>query len=320
MTSDLTVIIVNYKTDHHTLELTRTLYALGSEQPSQLIIVDNSPVQGLGKKLNEGKYPLEYIPCRQNLGFAGGVNQGLSRAEKDIIILINPDARPEPGCLKGLAEILRADQTHGVAGPRLLPFSDGAPQVPSATWIDPSLLTTLVEYTALHRFFPHGWLMKNYFVNPESLDHPVFCAMVQGACFAIHRDWLKKTGPLDDQRFFLYWEETDFCRRVRTAGGKVLFCPQLICRHLGGASIPDGSQDIGRFWRSFYAYHRKYGGLKKVALIRLLLLIGMAAEYYPLRIKYSVTHQNDVNAQDYLKTLRSRLRQQVIRGGHPKSP
>jgi GT2 family glycosyltransferase len=126
---------------------------------------------------------------------------------------------------------------------------------------------------------PPGWLDRHYFLSADGATEPVSCAMVQGACLALRAEWIERVGPLDEDRFFLYWEETDFCRRVRAAGGTVLYCPALRCRHRGGASMPNGRQDARAYWRSFFAYHRKHEGPGYAALLGVSLLTGTVAEY-----------------------------------------
>ena len=152
---------------------------------------------------------------------------------------------------------------------------------PSATAIDPGVVSALVEYTIAHRVVGRDWLRRRYFL-PSSVEpgaEAIDCAMVQGACLALRREAFTAIGGFDAERFFLYWEETDLERRFRRAGWRVLYCRDLACRHLGGASLDPGrSQHEGHFWRGFYAYHRKHGGMVRELVLRLLLIPGISAE------------------------------------------
>ena len=193
---------------------------LPEETPRQIIVVDNSPTLELQEKINSLFPCVEYVDSPINLGFAGGVNLGLARAEQNFVILLNPDARPEPKCLPGLLEALDSHEKAAVAGPKLLPFESGQPHLPSATRRDPDLLTAIIEYTPIRSFFKHDWLRRNYFVDPSDTHQVTTCAMVQGACFAMKRSWIERVGLFDSRNFFLYFEETDFCRWVRLKGEK----------------------------------------------------------------------------------------------------
>jgi len=304
------LIIVNFNSEAHVIAALIELASMPGELPGQLVVVDNSPAHGLGRLLEVLDLRIEYVPANRNLGFAGGVNLGLARCAGRFVILLNPDARPQPHCLPGLVRVLAEHPDIAVAGPAQLPFAEGEPLVPSATRRDPSLLTALIEYTAFRRLVADDWLQTRYFVSPSPETEPIDCAMVQGACFAFRRSWQEKTGPFDAERFFLYWEETDFCRRVRKLGGRVVYCPQLRCRHLGGASMAGGVQDIHHFWRSCYAYHRKHHGRMAAFLLRLLLVPGMTAELLILLALSRFRHRGDRQLERHIDRLQAILIEQ----------
>ena len=287
---EATLVLVNFHSEEHVCEALAHLEVRPDDWPVQVVIVDNSPERGLAARLAGRARPVEYVTLGHNVGFAAAVNRGIERARGTTVVLLNPDARPEAGCLRGLVDVL-ATHGAGVAGPALVPFDDSEPAVPSATRADPTWLTAMIEHTVARRLAPAGWLDRRYFLRADDrvgeasargAAEPVRCAMVQGACLALRRQWIERVGGFDAERFFLYWEETDFCRRVRAAGGTVLYCPALRCRHLGGGSMPDGRQDAHAYWRSFYAYHRKHGGRVYAALLGVSLLAGAAAEYLVL--------------------------------------
>jgi GT2 family glycosyltransferase len=275
---EATLVLVNFRSEGHVAEALAQLESRPEDRPAQIVVIDNSPERGLEDRLAYGPARVEYLGLPRNAGFAAAVNLGLERARCASIVLLNPDARPEAGCLRGLVDAL-ASSGAAVAGPSLVPFDDAATRVPSATRIDPTWWTTMVEHTVARRLAPPGWLDLHYFLRADGGSEALDCATVQGACLALSAEWLGRVGRFDQERFFLYWEETDFCRRVRAAGGRVVYCPWLRCRHLGGASTPNGRQDTRAYWRSFYAYHRKYAGRGYAALLGVSLLGGVAAEY-----------------------------------------
>jgi len=273
---EASVIVVNYRSEDHVCALLELLARVEDDRPAQVIVIDNSPERGL-----QGRLPAtiasDYVRSSYNCGFGTAVNRGVRHARCQTLILLNPDARPEPGCLRGLAETLTAERV-AAAGPALLPFDRTNPCVPSAIRVDPGWLTAMVEHTVAHRFASNDWLDRHYFLTPGSGSHLVECAAVQGACMSLSKDWVERIGGFDE-RFFLYFEETDLCRRLRATGGRVLYCPTLACRHLGGASTTDGRQDRRAYWHSFYAYHRKHGGRVYATLLHASMLVGTASEY-----------------------------------------
>jgi GT2 family glycosyltransferase len=313
---DLTVILVNYRTEDHTVACLDHLARLAGEAPSQTVVVDNSPSDRLRTDAGRRGSRVSYLPQTDNVGFAAGVNRGLEAAVGRFVVLLNPDARPEPGCLSGLVEVLDGEPM-AAAGPALVPMAPGRPCPPSALRRDPDLWTALVEYTFWHRIVGSDWLDRHYFLRAEDVSSsPVDCASVQGACLALPRTMIDRIGGFDDSRFFLYWEESDFLRRLRAAGGHVLYCPHLRCAHDGGASIEGGGQDPAHFWRGFYRYHRKHSGRLYELMLRALLASGITAELTVLAALDVGRRGGDPILRRDLATVRVRLREQFRR--HPR--
>jgi GT2 family glycosyltransferase len=307
---DLTVILVNYRTEDHTVACLDHLAALEGECPSQTVVVDNSPSDRLQTNAERRGPKVAYLPQSENVGFAAGVNRGLDAAVGRFVVVLNPDARPEPGCLSGLVEVLEG-KPMTAAGPALVPMAPGRPGPPSALRRDPDLWTALVEYTFGHRVVGRDWLDRHYFLRAEDVpSSPVDCATVQGACLALPRTAIDRIGGFDASRFFLYWEETDLLRRLRASGGRVLYCPHLRCAHDGGASIDGGGQDPAHFWRGFYRYHRKHNGRLYALLLRALLASGIAAELAALAALDLGRRGRDPILRRDLGTARTRLREQ----------
>lgn len=314
---DLSIVLVNYRCEKHTLACLEHLRHTLSSQPEAIVVVDNSPSGGLGEELTRGEDDPTYVAMSSNLGFAGGANRGVSMVKTPFVVLLNPDARPAPGCLEGLIDRLREAPAVAAAGPVLLPFDDNLPPQPSATATDPGITSALVEYTIAHRVIGRDWLLRHYFL-PSSVEpgaEALDCAMVQGACLALRREAFAAVGGFDAERFFLYWEETDLERRLRRAGWRVLYCRDLACRHLGGASLGPGQrQHEGHFWRGFYAYHRKHGGLARQLMMRLLLVPGIAAELGVLRMLRALRRDEDQQLRRDCGVAWNRLRHQFPDG------
>ena len=308
---DLTVVLVNYRTEDHTVACLDHLAGLEGEAPSRTVVVDNSPYDRLATDAGQRGSSVVYLPQEENLGFAAGVNRGLEMAAGRFVVLLNPDARPEPGCLAGLVEVLDREP-NAAAGPAIVPMTPGRPCQPSALRRDPDLWTALVEYTVAHRLVGRGWLDRHYFLRAEDVtSSPVECATVQGACLALHRAVIDRLDGFDASRFFLYWEETDFLRRLRADGGRVLYCPHLRCAHDGGASIEGGGQVTAYFWRGLYRYHRKHSGRLYELMLRALLAPGIAAELAVLAAIDLGRRGRDPVLRRDLENVRVRLREQI---------
>ena len=312
---ELAVVVVNYRTAPLTAACVEHLMSLGEEAPARLVLVDNSP-SGLLEEV-AARHPdrIVHRPQEGNIGFAAAVNRGVGDVTQPFVVLLNPDARPEPGCLAGLVEVLRRGPGTA-AGPAILPPAPDQPCLPSALRRDPGLLTTLIEYTAARRLAPPDWLERNYFLSADrASSSPTECAMVQGACLALRRDDLLRLGGFDASRFFLYWEETDLLRRLRAGGGRVLYCPHLRCVHSGGASV-GGGQDELHFWRGLHRYHLKHSGRLRAWTLRVVLAVGIAVEVVVLATLDRLRGGADPVLHRDLRVARVRLREQLRRPTH----
>ncbi len=311
---DAAVVIVNYRTADRVCALITALAAAGVDAPSEIVVIDNSPAEGLGAHPDLRRAAVRYAAAPANEGFAAGVNRGVRMTDRPAVILLNPDAMPDAGCLSGLVAQLSATDEAAVAGPALLPFNAGAAPQPSALTRDPQPADLLLEYSPLGRVF-----RRRAHIAPPATGvpggPPRECAMVQGACFALRRDWMRRVGEFDARRFFLYWEETDYCRRVRTAGGRVFYCPGLRCRHTGGASTDDGRQNVEAFWRSLYAYVEKHHGRAVALALRGALAAGVGAEWMMARAAAAVRKHGPDHAR-YVETLARRWRAQFVDRPH----
>ena len=306
---DVSTIVVNYRTPELTSACLRHLRELGDEAPGQMIVVDNSPTERSAEMVAGSSDRAVLLPQPGNIGFAAAVNRGAEVATRPLLVLLNPDARPEPGCLRGLTDVVRARPTTA-AGPSLVSPTTGRPSEPSALRRDPGLLTSLVEYTVARRIVPGDWLDRHYYLGADSVTtSPVECAMVQGACVALRRSDFLGLGGFDEERFFLYWEETDFLRRLRSAGGSVLYCPHLRCVHIGGASV-GGGQDEEHFWRGLHRYHTKHSGWLLASVLRAGLAGGIAAEVAVLSCLDVLRSGRDTTLRRDLAVAQRRLHQQ----------
>ena len=260
------VILVNYRTAERIRRRVKELLD-GDERPAEIVVVDNDVGGGLPEGIPGLGSETTWIAMPGNVGFAAAVNRGMLGLTRPFALWLNPDACPGPGCLAGLQKALIDHPEAAVAAPALYPPDSEAPLQPSATRRDPTWRTMLAEYGPFGQS-ARRWLAARYFLMPDPMADTSPCAAVQGACFAVRREAWERIGPLDADRFFLYWEETDFCRRARADGWTVLFCHRLRCRHEGGASVEGGRQDVEAFWRSAGAYFRKHHGFSYTALVQ----------------------------------------------------
>jgi hypothetical protein len=242
----------------------------GADQ-DQVILVDNASTDGSQQGLTATYPALELIQNARNVGFARAVNQGLRAARAPFAVLLNPDVVLEPSAVSRLVEFMTTHPEAGAAGPRLLD-RDGAIQ--GSARRDPSAWTALFGRSApLTRLFPNNPVSQRELpALSADVAVPIEVDWVSGACLIARRMAWEKTGLLDE-RFFLFWEDADWCRRFRQAGWRVYYVPTAGGTHFVGVSRARrrlGS--IRDFHVSAYRYYRKHQA--RHALHPLSLLVG----------------------------------------------
>jgi GT2 family glycosyltransferase len=208
---------------------------------------------------------VQVIASAQNLGFAAGNNLAAQHASGRHLLLLNPDALPHAGALRrGLARLEQHPDT-GLAGGELVDV-DGQRQ-PSARMF-PTLRDEFFTLSGLAARHPRSrWLARldRRWADPEQ---DAVVDWIPGAFVFIPHAVFVSLGGFDE-RFFMYYEEVDLCRRMQQQGLKIHYWPGLKATHIGGASAKTvrservsraGSQLESWRMRSGLLYYRKHHG------------------------------------------------------------
>jgi len=262
---DVSVIIVTR--DTRELTATAILAALAAQGAlaMEILVVDNGSSDDTAAALPREFPQIQLLRSEKNLGFARAVNRAAQAARGEFLLLLNSDARPAADALTRAVEWLRANPDGAVAGAQLL-NADGSRQNSIANF--PTLATELLNKSLLRRLRPEQFPGKEQvFTGPADVE------TVVGAFMLIRRkDWDAHGGL--DERFFFFFEETDFCLQVRRAGRRVTHLPDVRVWHEQGATAKKVSAAARiEYWRSRYAYFKKNSGPGT----RVLLADGLAA-------------------------------------------
>jgi GT2 family glycosyltransferase len=229
----------------------------------EIFIVDNSSTDETASALTREFPQIQLVRSETNLGFARAGNLGAKSAHGEFLLLLNSDARPQPDALARAVEWMRGHPDCAVVGAQLL-NRDGSRQNSIANF--PTLATELLNKSLLRRLFPRRFPGKEH-----HFDGPVEVETVVGAFMLIRKKIWDKLGGLDE-RYFFFFEETDFCLRVRGAGLRVMHLPDVRVWHDQGQTARQisGAARI-EYWRSRYAYFAK----NKPPLTRPILAAGL---------------------------------------------
>ena len=227
----VSTIIVNY----HSAALTRRAVASVLEEggKSEVIVVDNTVTaeeQALLSEILPNSVTL--ILNRENEGFARACNRAFAAAKGEFIFLLNPDAYLLPGALRHLADTLVAHPGAGAVGPRLF-WNDGRNiLLPSSTY--PSPFTVFLD--ALGRISPFFAWGRSLGYRRSLLDAwqatlPIRQVALSGGHLMLRRSALERCGGLFDERFFMFYEDSDLMHRLEQAGYSLYLAPGAAVVH-----------------------------------------------------------------------------------------
>lgn len=249
-------ILVNYNAGQ---ELERALRSISDEmggQSWQGVVIDNASVDGSAATVNQFVPHVRLIHNQDNVGFARGVNQGFVATTAPYVLIMNPDCRLMAGAIAALRGVLDAHSQCAITGPRIL-NPDGSVQ--GSARGDPNMLTGLFgRTTLLRRVAPFLSIGRRNVVVEDAIrsgEQSVQVDWVSGACMLARREALDAVQGFDE-RFFLYWEDADLCRRLRAKGSHVRYVPGASAIHrVGQSSRTARASAIRAFHRSAYLYY-----------------------------------------------------------------
>jgi GT2 family glycosyltransferase len=248
---DVSVVVVNYNAGE---ELTRALHSIASDlagRPWEAVVVDNASSDGSPDAIASDAR-VRVIRNAQNAGFARGVNQGIAATSAPLVLLVNPDCQVVPGAFEILARELAQSPSCAIAAPRIV-NPDGSPQGNARG--DPDMLTGLFGRTSVLRRLLPGLAPSTRNVVDDRLRQTETVDWLSGACMLIRRSVLAQVDGFDE-RYFLYWEDADLCRRIRALGYDVRYVPAATAVHrVGHSSRGARAASVRAFHESAYLYY-----------------------------------------------------------------
>jgi N-acetylglucosaminyl-diphospho-decaprenol L-rhamnosyltransferase len=284
--ASVTVLIVNYKVYD---ELAGCLAALAADldgATADVVVVDHeSDERQLAEAIKQHPRAVG-IARRENRGFAAGVNLAASRTSSDLLLMLNPDSRLQPGALRVLREHLALRPDVVAVGPKVL-SEDTTVQATGRTF--PTALTGLFGRTTIFtRLWPDNPLSQLNLPS-ASTSAPIEVDWVAGTCVLIRASAFRDVGGFDE-RFFLYWEDADLCYRLRARGGRITYEPAAVLVHsLGKSSARARARSLVAFHRSALRYYGKHhrGPSRVVALPVAAVALGARLAFKLMALPFS---------------------------------
>ena len=268
---DVSVIIITRNTCALTLAAVRSVLAGDPATSREILVVDNGSNDGTATVLLRECPQIYLLRSETNLGFARAVNLAAGKATGEFLLLLNSDARLAADALSLALQWLRANPDCAVAGAQLL-NADGSRQNSIANF--PTLATELLNKSLLRRLWPERFPGKEQLISA-----PLAVETVVGAFMLIRNSVWDALGGLDE-RFFFFFEETDFCRQVRREKLRVMYLPQVRVWHGQGQTAKQVSAAARiEYWRSRYAYFAKNCGAATRFVLPAGLILRLLADW-----------------------------------------
>lgn len=282
----LTISIVNYNAGDYLIKCLSSLEKVNNELKFDVYIVDNKSVDGSIQKAQEHFPQFNFVQNKENLGFGKAHNIILKKAKTPYVLTLNPDSEVLPNTLKHMVDFMDRNPSVGVSTCKI-EKADGSLDIAS------------------HRGFPTPWasflyfFLKNdrlYHLTDRPMDkiHEIDSGV--GAFLLIRKNVLEKIGYFDED-YFLYAEDIDLCFRIKDAGFRVMYVPDVKIIHVKGISsgIKEHSKSsssatsktrnlaMDYFYKTMIIFYKKHYAKNYPFLFNWLIYLGINLKWWAAR-------------------------------------
>lgn len=264
---DVGIVVTHYRNRDDLFTNLTSIAQFGGARVAEVWIADSQAIAGVRDFVHELLPEARYLPFRRNVGYAALVNMGAAASSTPYIMVLNADVSLTPGCVEALASELDRTPDIGAISPQLR-YADDSPQHSTFAFHRPS--TVLYRRTILGRSrWGRRELERFMGVDCSAMGaatgEPVDVDWTLGAALMIRRETFDEVGPLDE-RYFLYFEDVDWCLRAWRAGWRCSYLRTAICIHgyarasaNGGVAAVLTNPLTRRHVRSAVRFFRLYG-------------------------------------------------------------
>ena len=267
---DLSIIIVSWNAKKYLEKCIASIIGKTVKYQTEIIVVDNASTDG-SVELVKGQFPKVKVICNDtNLGFAKANNIGIKQGTGKYICLINSDVEILQGCFDSMVSYMEKNPEIGILGPQIL---DSNGNIQRSCMGFPTLWNAFCRALFLDKLFPKSELFGSYLMTFQNQNTTQPVDIINGCFWMVKKKVLKQVGLLDE-RFFIYAEDKDWCKRFWDAGWKVVYFPQAQAIHYGGASSSNAPiRFYIEMYRANYEYWKKYHS--RPAQLTFLLITGL---------------------------------------------
>lgn len=247
----LSIIIVNWNTRDFLKKCLHSVYDTVRNLDFNIWVVDNASTDG-SVAMVHGQFPdVHLLENSENLGFAKANNQVFRSCDGELVLLLNSDAFLKEDAVRSLVTAMEENPSAGIIGARL-EYPDGQPQ--NCFWKLPTLGNEIIRLSGMDKWMnPEGGAGYGHSQAVKKVG------AVSGACLIARRVMLDEIG-LFDERFFMFSEEIDLCKRAWDSGWHVLHHPAALVVHVNAGSSGTTTKRIITLYQAKLQYFGKHHG------------------------------------------------------------
>jgi GT2 family glycosyltransferase len=255
----VSVIIVNYHVKKEFFACLESIYATKPKVSFEIIIVDNDEKKTIQKELQKQFPKVIYIP-NENKGFGQGNNVGAKQAKGEYLFFLNPDTRLLNNCIDELFDFLNKHKKAAIVAPLLFDKDNKPYELQGIKELTPFRAIFVLSF--INKLFPNNKIFQEYYIRHWDKKNIIEIDAIPGTAFMIKKNIFEKVAGFDE-KFFLYFEEFDLCKRVRDAGYQIYIIPNTRIFHAWGSSTEkEEKKKIDKiFQKSRFYYFKKHFGL-----------------------------------------------------------
>jgi len=269
---DLSIVIVSWNVKEKLRENLKALFQSEGDFNFEIIVVDNASEDGTEKMMEEEFYKVEFVENFYNAGFARGCNLGINMAGGDFILLLNPDMRVKPDTLKNMLDWMRANPQAAVAGCHLV---DESGHTIRHVRRFPTLWDQLAIILKLPHLFPS--ILNKYLRIDFDYNKPAKVDSIRGGFFMVNMKNKNRPHFWLDERYFLWFEEVDYCKKVQKENGEIWYTPAAECLDYIGQSFSQVPTIKKQFYfrDSMLKYFKKWHPIWQMWILKMIWPIGL---------------------------------------------
>ncbi len=258
---DVSIAIVSYETREDLRRCLATIRDSRTRCAIEVLVVDNASSDGSADMVAHDYPQVRLVRNAENVGYSRAVNQAIHAASGHFVLILNPDIEVLPGSIDALLEHMGRHPKTGIAGGKLI-NPDGTLQYSCRTFY--TFSTLLYRRTPLGKLFPKSRVVRDHLMLDWDHASAREVDWMLGACLMVRTEAIREVG-LMDERFFMYFEDVDWCYRMKQHGWQVMYVPDAVMKHVhkresaGGGGL--GNRRLQAHLHSMFRFFDKWNVL-----------------------------------------------------------